>query len=93
MIGALGFGHCYLTQSRRYLPYLTAAAYPVYLLHQTVILIIGFYVTRWNLGAGPKFVVIAVLAIGATLGLYEAARRWGVTRAVLGMKHVSAGTR
>ena len=90
VIGALGFGHRYLDRGHRRLPYLTAAAYPVYLLHQTVILLIGFAVTRWSLGIGPKFLIIAVLSLGATLGLYEAARRWSVTRTLLGAKRVPA---
>jgi glucans biosynthesis protein C len=91
VIGALGFGHRRLNRSRRWLPYLNAAAYPFYLLHQTVILLIGFVVIRWPIGTGPKFLVIALLATGATLGLYEGARRWGVMRALLGAKHVASG--
>jgi glucans biosynthesis protein C len=86
VIGALGFAHDRLDRQRPWLPYLNAAAYPVYLLHQTVILLVGFFVVRWSLGIGPKFFAVALLSLGVTLGLYEGARRWSVTRALLGAK-------
>jgi glucan biosynthesis protein C len=88
VVGTLGLAHCHLNRSSRLLPYFNAASYPFYVLHQTVILLIGYYVTRLNIGVLPKFLIIAVAALAATLGLYEMARRWGVTRALLGIKAV-----
>jgi len=90
VIGALGFGHCHLNRLGRWLPYLNAAAYPFYLLHQTVILVIGFYITRWNMGVLPKFLLIAVVAMGTTLGIIELARRSSVTRAALGTRVIAS---
>jgi glucan biosynthesis protein C len=84
--GLLGFGHSHLDRPHHLLPTLNALAYPFYILHQTVIVSIGFYVVRWNIGIWPKFTVIAVAAFGITLGLCGLLQRWSVTRAVLGMK-------
>jgi glucan biosynthesis protein C len=89
VIGLLGFGHRYLNRTNRFLPYLNAAAYPFYILHQTVIVLIGFYVVRWGIGIFPKFVIVAIAATGITLGLCELVRRWNVTRSILGMKRIA----
>jgi peptidoglycan/LPS O-acetylase OafA/YrhL len=86
VIGSLGFGHCYFNRSNPFLPYLGAIAYPFYILHQTVIVIIGFYILRWNIGVLPKFLIIASISFGIVLGLCDLTRRWNVTRSMLGMK-------
>jgi peptidoglycan/LPS O-acetylase OafA/YrhL len=86
VIGLLGFGHRHLNRTNRFLPYLNAAAYPFYILHQTVIVFIGFYVVHWSIDIFSKFVIIVVAATGITLGLCELVQRWNMTRSILGMK-------
>lgn len=86
VVGALGFAHRHLNRPSRLLGYLNSAAYPFYVLHQTVILAIGFMVIRWNISVFAKFLIIAAAATGSTLALYELARRWAVTRTLLGIK-------
>jgi hypothetical protein len=89
VVGALGFAHRYLNRPSRLLPYLNSAAYPFYILHQTVILAMGFLVIRWDTSILVKFLIIAAAAAGSTLALYELARRWRVTRALLGIKETT----
>jgi hypothetical protein len=89
IVGALGFAHSHLNRPGRLLPYLNSASYPVYVLHQTVILTIGFIVIRWNISILAKFLTIAAAATGGTLALFELARRWSVTRALLGIKRTA----
>jgi glucan biosynthesis protein C len=84
--GLLGFGHCHLNRPRRWLPYLGSAAYPLYIFHQPVIVLLGFYLVPWNAGIWLKFPIIAAAATAITLGLCELARRWSVTRALFGIK-------
>jgi glucans biosynthesis protein C len=84
--GLLGWGHCAINRPSPTLAYLSNIAYPFYILHQTVIVFIGYYVVRWNLAVGFKFAWVVVASGGITLGLCELARRWRVTRAILGMK-------
>jgi peptidoglycan/LPS O-acetylase OafA/YrhL len=86
IVGALGFAHSHLNRPARLLLYLNSASYPFYVLHQTVILAIGFIVIRWNISVFAKFLIIASAATGGTLALVELARRCSVTRALLGMK-------
>ena len=69
------------------LRYSTEAAYPFYILHQTVIIGVAYVVCGWDWPAWVKFTVIVIVSLGLTLGLYEVAvRRWGPVRFLFGMK-------
>jgi glucan biosynthesis protein C len=86
IMGALGFGKRYLDRTSRTQKYLAESSYPVYILHQTVIVIIAFYVIRL---AAPKpvlWVVLLVAAVAGTFALYEIVRRIGVLRFLFGMR-------
>lgn len=83
----LGYGKKFLNFRHKWLPYLNRAAFPVYIVHQTVLLIIGFFVVSTNLGVLPKFILITVLALIVSLGLYEfVIRRTFLTRWLFGVK-------
>jgi surface polysaccharide O-acyltransferase-like enzyme len=71
----------------RVIRYANQAVLPVYVLHQTVIVVIGFYVVQWEVGALVKYVVISLASLAATLVLYDVAvRRTALTRLLFGMK-------
>jgi glucan biosynthesis protein C len=101
IIALLGYGKRYLgftygrSLSDKFLVYFGEGSYPFYLLHQTVLVFIGFYVVQWNasaaLGAGVgvlvKYVTIAVATFVATTVLYEVlVRRINVMRFLFGMR-------
>ena len=67
--------------------YTNDAILPIYLLHQTFIVIIGFYVVQWDMVAPLKFLVISLSTLTITLLLYEFAnKRTRVTRFLFGMR-------
>ena len=69
------------------LSYATEAAYPFYILHQTVIVVIAYFVVQWDWAAGLKYAAIAVASFALSLLVYEVAvRRWGPVRFLFGMK-------
>jgi glucan biosynthesis protein C len=87
LVAIMGLGRRYLNVDSRILPYIREAAYPFYVLHQTVIVAIGYYVVRWTVPALPKFLVVAVASLAVTIVLYDlAVRRTNVTRFLFGMK-------
>jgi peptidoglycan/LPS O-acetylase OafA/YrhL len=87
LIAFLGFGRKYLNFSNRALKYASEAAYPFYILHQTVVVFVGYYVVQWNIGVWPQFLVISVASVLAILLVYEVlVRRTGVTRFLFGVK-------
>lgn len=85
LIFVLGYGRRWLNRPLPGLRYAARIAYPFYILHQTVIIAIAYYVLRWNSGIGPKYVIISTAALGVTLGLCELVRRTPVTRFMFGM--------
>ena len=67
--------------------YANEAVLPFYLLHQTIIVAIGFYVVPWRISALLKFLIISSTAFVITLLLYEAViRRTRLTQFLFGMK-------
>ena len=87
VIAILGYGRQFLTSSNKFLRYTGQASYPAYILHQTVIVIIGFYVVQWQLGLAVKYVLILAAATAVTALLYELlVKRFNLFRFLFGMK-------
>ncbi len=86
IMGLLGLGKRYLDRTSRTQRYLAESSYPVYILHQTVIVIIGFYVIRMATPGAVQWVVLLVAAVAGTFALYEIVRRVGVLRFLFGMR-------
>lgn len=59
----LGYARAYLTRDNWVLRTLAPLTYPIYIFHQTIIVVLGYYVIAWPVGVGLKFAVIC----GATL--------------------------
>lgn len=71
----------------RFLAYASEAAYPFYILHETWIVAIGYYVVRLDWGIGAKYLAISSAALTATLATYEfAVRRVSLIRPLFGMR-------
>ena len=67
--------------------YSREAQLPFYVLHQLLIILIGFFVVQWPLNAFFKYIVIVLGAILATLLIYDiAVRRTPTTRFLFGLK-------
>ncbi len=63
------------------------AQLPYYVLHQTPIIAIGYYVVGWNWPAVAKFWIIYLGSLAITLLVYELlVRRIGIMRVLFGMK-------
>jgi acyltransferase-like protein len=71
--------------------YANEAVLPFYVLHQTSIVIIGYYVVQWSTGVLPKFLVISGTALVVTFIVYDlGVRRTRLTRVLFGMRTVQA---
>jgi peptidoglycan/LPS O-acetylase OafA/YrhL len=87
VIAILGYGRKFLKSSNKFLAYSGQASYPIYILHQTVIVIIGFFVVQWSAGILPKYVTILVAAVIVSTIIYDLLiRRTNVTRFLFGMR-------
>jgi len=86
IVGLLGFGKRYLDRPSRAQRYLAESSYPIYILHQTVIVTIAFYVVRMAAPTPVQWVVLLVAAVAGTFVLYEIVRRVGLLRFLFGMR-------
>jgi hypothetical protein len=59
---------------------------PIYTLHLTFLVVIGFYVVRWTNNMPIRFLLISIIATVDTLAAYDVVRRTAVTRFLLGMR-------
>ncbi len=88
LVAILGLAGRFLNQSNRFLTYANEAVLPFYILHQTVIVSIGYYVIPWSTGVGIKYLVISTTSFVAIMVIYELIRRVNVLRFVFGMRQV-----
>ncbi|MFC4798857.1 acyltransferase family protein [Neobacillus sp. GCM10023253] len=83
----LGFGHKFLNFSHKAIPYMNEAAFPIYIIHQSVLVVIGYYVLKINLGMILSFFLIMVLTVLISWLIYEfIIKRTAITRWIFGVK-------
>lgn len=71
----------------RIVAYTKEAQLPFYILHHLPVVIIGFYVVQWEVGALVKYIVISLSSLIVTLVLFDVGvRRTKLTRFIFGMK-------
>ena len=87
IIAIIGFGEKYLNFNNRFLGYSNEALLPFYILHQFVLLLIGYWVVQWPINALVKYLVIASLSFIAIMSLYDIViKRFRITRFLFGLK-------
>jgi uncharacterized protein (DUF2147 family) len=89
VVALLGFVHERVTRSGPRLRYLAESAFPIYVLHQPVIVVLGAAVVALPLGIPSKFVLLLAGSIGVTLAVHHfGVRPFGLPRRALGMKRL-----
>jgi peptidoglycan/LPS O-acetylase OafA/YrhL len=87
VLAILGFGMRRLNANAPWLRYANEAVLPFYVLHQSVLIVLGFFVVQWPLPALLKWLIIAPVSFLIIAALYEfLVRRIGVLRFLFGMK-------
>jgi len=70
VITVIAWGQYYLNKPHRWLPYVNEGLYPFYILHQTVIITIGYYVCQLDWTIGAKYWTIAFLTLISCVGFF-----------------------
>jgi glucan biosynthesis protein C len=87
IIGLLGLGHRFLNFDNKFLAYGNEGVLPFYILHHTVIYIIGYYVIQWSGNIVSKFLIISITSFSIIMAIYEILiRRFNLLRFLFGMK-------
>jgi glucan biosynthesis protein C len=87
VITVISFGQHYLNKPHPWLKYFNEGLYPFYILHQTVIIAIGYYVCQLSWGIGAKFWAVSLLTLLSCVGFYLLLiRPFNVMRVLFGVK-------
>ena len=82
----LGLARRFLNRDNAARRYLTEAVFPYYILHQTIIVVWGFFIGSLGFGVWTEFwILIAVTIVGCGLG-YELVKRVPPLRPVMGLR-------
>lgn len=86
IVTIIGYGKKYLNKEGKVLEYLNKACFPIYILHQTVIVIIAYYLLNYTL---PMYVSISIIvgsSVVVTFGIYEIFRRIKIMRFLISIR-------
>jgi glucan biosynthesis protein C len=87
VVALLGFARERVARSGSRLRYLADSAFPVYVLHQPVVVVLAAGVVLLPLGIAAKFALLLAGSVIATLAFYQfAVRPFRATRLLLGMQ-------
>jgi hypothetical protein len=87
LLVVFGFGMQHLNFNTPFLKYANEAVLPFYILHQTVIVTLGYFVVQWSIPSLLKFFFTLTASFLISMGLYELiVRRVNLLRFLFGMK-------
>lgn len=85
ILALCGLAHHFLNHDSRARRYVTEAVYPWYLLHQTITVWAGFYLSQMALGpVWEPVLLVSATGLGCALG-FEVIRRFGFSRWLFGL--------
>ncbi|ATQ43398.1 acyltransferase family protein [Caulobacter mirabilis] len=91
ILAVLGFGARHLTRGGPALTYLTLAVFPFYIVHQTVIVVAAYHLSKLGLNQALEGALVIALTFAACFATYEIVRRVAVLRPLFGLKLAADG--
>lgn len=85
VLALMGLGRHWLEVTNPFTAYMSAASYPVYIIHQGVLVTIAYYVVMAAIPVALQFALIMIASILLTFACYEIVRRIPVVRALFGI--------
>lgn len=85
IVAACGFGHRHLDVDNKARRYLTEAVFPVYILHQSLIVVMAHAFKPAGLAPVTEAAVLAVLTLSISFGTFELVRRVPMLRPLFGL--------
>ena len=87
ILAILGIGSRHLNFRNRFLNYSNVAVLPFYILHQSVIVVFGFFILDWDVAVMPKFLVLSTVSFITIIVIYEfLIKKFTPLRFLFGMK-------
>jgi len=83
----LGFSQRILNFSNSFLKYANEAVLPFYILHQTVVIVLGYYIIQTEFHLLAKYALINILSLLLIVAIYDlTVKRFAVLRFLFGMR-------
>ena len=87
ILAILGFAKKHLNFSNRFLQYANQAVYPFYILHQTLIVVMGYFVVQLQIPLFIKMILLIVLCFATLVVIYHwMIKPFILTRVLYGLK-------
>jgi hypothetical protein len=87
ILSILGFAKTHLNFSNNFLKQANKAVYPFYILHQTLIVSFGYFITQWQIPIFIKMILLIILTFISLVLLYRfIIKPFMLTRILYGMK-------
>jgi glucan biosynthesis protein C len=85
LVGLLGLAQAFLDRPIRWIRRFAVISLPFYIWHQTVIVVLAYWVVQWHASITAKYAALAGMALVITWALAEAVRLTPVTRVAFGL--------
>ncbi len=85
LVSIFGYAYTYLNKESKLINYLNPAVYPIYILHQTLIISIGYLLTPFQLGAPLEATLVLIGTLSICAISYEIIRRIPLLKPFFGL--------
>ena len=85
ILAVIGLGKRFLEFNNKFTQYFVPSVFPIYIFHQSIIVIIGFLVVRNISEPVIQYFIIMGMSFILTIMMYEILRRLAVTRFLFGI--------
>ncbi len=86
VVGLVGLADRYLNRNHRLRPVLVEAVFPFYIIHQTIILVVGYWLLPTQTGALSRFAILVATTWGGCFVFYLVGRRIRWLRPLIGLR-------
>ena len=87
-LSAIGYFKVHFNKDNKYRKHLNVAIYPFYLLHQPVIVVVGYLVLKLQIPTIAAAVLITLLSLSVIVGLYWIIDKINFLRIIFGLKKI-----
>lgn len=86
ILGAAALGAKFLDFKNKFTDYFSPACFPIYWLHQTVLVAAAFFIVKIPIPMFIQYLLIVIISFALTIGLYEICKRFSPLRFITGIK-------
>jgi len=86
IVALIGIAHRYLNHDHKWRPMLTEAVFPFYIIHQTIIVVVGWAILPLALPPLAEFAILLTATVAGCWAFYLGGREIGWLRPLIGLK-------